>query len=89
VRPVRFVLPLNTEDSPEGENLIKLENTSAKAWLADGQVQVTAEILSELSCELPRVNNPKYTGKKYRYFYGVSFDMDSDRPGGVSIIFLI
>ena len=87
VRPVRFVLPLNTNDCPKAENLIQLDNTTAKAWLgSDGNIQVTAEIIADVSCELPRVNSPKYTGKKYKYFYGSSFDIDGQHPGGVSFL---
>lgn len=74
-RPLRFVLPLDTNcknikinpyDSNENDlktNLINIPNTNAKAYkLANGNIFVVPELLCNLGCETPRINYEKYLG---------------------------
>lgn len=81
-RPVRFVLPMEPK-SDQQENLVELKNTTAKAfYLPDGNIMVKPEKLSDTSCELPRFNYD-YMGKKYKYCYGICFDVGSEYAGNV------
>ncbi|XP_001380954.3 beta,beta-carotene 15,15'-dioxygenase isoform X2 [Monodelphis domestica] len=65
----RFVIPLQVDkDAEMGENLVKLESTTATARKEkDDQVYCQSEELYE-GIELPRINYA-YNGKKYRYVY--------------------
>ncbi|XP_066152250.1 carotenoid isomerooxygenase isoform X1 [Euwallacea fornicatus] len=85
-RPIRFVLPMNPlpQNVSRAENLITLENTKARAkYLASGEIHVQAEMLCNLGCETPRIHYEKYLGKKYRYFYAISSDVDAENPGTI------
>ncbi|KAK4884043.1 hypothetical protein RN001_000314 [Aquatica leii] len=84
--PVRLVLPLlDSHDNVKlNENLVKIKNTNAKAFLReDGTVLVEWEILSKSACELPTINYHKYQGFKYKYFYAISSDFDPDYFGSL------
>ncbi|XP_074144323.1 beta,beta-carotene 15,15'-dioxygenase isoform X2 [Sminthopsis crassicaudata] len=65
----RFVIPLQMDKDAEiGENLVKLESTTATALKEkDDQVYCQSEELYG-GIELPRINYA-YNGKKYRYIY--------------------
>ncbi|XP_020848373.1 beta,beta-carotene 15,15'-dioxygenase [Phascolarctos cinereus] len=65
----RFVIPLQVnKDAEMGENLVKLESTTATALKEkDDQVYCQSEDLCE-GIELPRINYA-HNGKKYRYIY--------------------
>ncbi|CAH1405372.1 unnamed protein product [Nezara viridula] len=79
-RPFRYVLPMNATENLV--NLVTLPNTSAKAYLTkDGKIFVVPELLSNMGCETPRINYPLFLGKKYRYFYAISSDVDLKNPG--------
>ncbi|BES91845.1 neither inactivation nor afterpotential B [Nesidiocoris tenuis] len=79
-RPVRFVLPLRTHRS--SSNLVTLGGTEASAYYTSaGNVRVIPEILCNMGCETPRINYPARLGKKYRYFYSISADVDLEHPG--------
>ncbi|CAB0000662.1 unnamed protein product, partial [Nesidiocoris tenuis] len=81
-RPVRFVLPLRTHRS--SSNLVTLGGTEASAYYTSaGNVRVIPEILCNMGCETPRINYPARLGKKYRYFYSISADVDLEHPGTV------
>ncbi|KAL1123017.1 hypothetical protein AAG570_002105 [Ranatra chinensis] len=84
-RPVRFVVPVDTSGSVgsgSSDNLVKLEGTKARAWRnAEGRLCASPELLCHLGCETPRFNYPLYLGKKYRYFYAISSDVDLEQPG--------
>ncbi|XP_050300991.1 carotenoid isomerooxygenase [Anthonomus grandis grandis] len=85
-RPIRFVLPLNALSPEEvGEaNLVNLKGTKASAkYLVNGEILAKAERLCNMGCETPRINYNKFLGKKYRYFYAISSDVDSDNPGTI------
>ena len=73
-----WVLPLNPqEDSTPDQNLVTLSNTTCKAFrLSDTRVKVEDEKLSDGELEMPRINYD-YNGRKYRYFYGVGFNLDN------------
>ncbi|XP_053710037.1 beta,beta-carotene 15,15'-dioxygenase isoform X4 [Synchiropus splendidus] len=66
----RFVLPLQShQESPRGVNLVTLTDTTAEAVMReDGTIHCRPETLFS-GLELPNINY-KYSGKKYRYFYG-------------------
>lgn len=81
-RPLRFILPMNNEFTTHK----KINNKKSSAHkLDDGGVFVKPELLCNLGCETPRYNQ-NYLGKKYRYFYAISTDVDVENPGAVSII---
>lgn len=70
-RPLRFVLPINVHSTCTGNS--KTDHP-----------YVYPEILCDLGCETPRIN--RYTiGKKYRFFYAISSDVDAENPGTVII----
>lgn len=63
-------------------NLVKLENAKAEAYeMPDKTIMVRPELLCDLGCETPRFNYDLYLGKKYRYFYAISSDVDAENPG--------
>ncbi|KAM3857269.1 beta,beta-carotene 15,15'-dioxygenase [Diretmus argenteus] len=66
----RFALPLDIhQDSPRGNNLVTLRDTTATAVLQeDGSVYCQPDVLFE-GLEMPRINY-NFNAKKYRYFYG-------------------
>ncbi|KAF5305094.1 hypothetical protein FQA39_LY09356 [Lamprigera yunnana] len=82
---MRFVLPLvDVEKVSVGKNLVRLRNTKARAFLhKEGNIFVIPEKLCDLGCETPRINYDRCSGKKYRYFYAISADVDADNPGTV------
>lgn len=85
-RPLRFVLPMNTTRASATPymNLIDLPDTQAEAYmLPNGTISVKPERLCELGCETPRVYYERHLGKKYRYFYAISSDVDSSNPGTI------
>lgn len=45
---------------------------------------ICPEKICDLGCETPKINNQKI-GKKYRFFYAISSDVDSQNPGTVII----
>ncbi|KAL4221336.1 hypothetical protein ACF0H5_019597 [Mactra antiquata] len=72
----RYVLPLNLqqEEIKKGENLVKLENTTATCRKdSEKSVHCEAERLTDAGMEFPQINYDKYNAKKYRYMYGVNF----------------
>jgi carotenoid isomerooxygenase len=77
LKPLRFVLPLKSEE--KNKNLVKLEGSKATAHLNEkGEVFCTPEILSEIGCEFPRINYPKYLATEYRYFYSIVMDYNEN-----------
>ncbi|XP_014472372.1 PREDICTED: carotenoid isomerooxygenase-like isoform X2 [Dinoponera quadriceps] len=44
--------------------------------LSDGSFFVKPELLCDLWCEMPRINDSSHLGKEYRYFYAISYDTD-------------
>lgn len=73
------------EDCLVQENLVKLKNTTAEAYLMGlgKNVYCKPEELCDLGCETPRINYDSHVGKCYRYFYAISADVDADNPGTV------
>lgn len=69
-RPLRFILPVN--DKHISENT---KNDCSNVY---------PEVLCDLGCETPRINDYKI-GKKYRFFYAISSDVDTENPGTVII----
>ena len=63
------------------ENL--LERKAAAFRLPNGNIFVKPELLCDLGCETPRINNESHLGKEYRYFYAISSDVDIENPGTV------
>ncbi|KAF7283906.1 hypothetical protein GWI33_022737 [Rhynchophorus ferrugineus] len=83
-RPIRFVLPLKPlgHDLAANTNLINYGNSKATAcYLSNGNILAQAEKLCDIGCETPRINYEKFLGKKYRYFYAISSDVDAVNPG--------
>lgn len=72
---------------PAEEEGIEIENfdrrTASAHRLPDGNILVKPELLCDLGCETPRINYDSHLGKKYRYFYAISSDVDSDNPGSL------
>ncbi|XP_022912105.2 carotenoid isomerooxygenase isoform X1 [Onthophagus taurus] len=82
-RPIRFVLPLIKPSNVKNknENLVTIGCCNAKAFKRDGNIFVEPERLVNLGCETPRINYENYFGKDYKYFYGISSDVDNFNPG--------
>lgn len=83
-RPLRFVIPLNTEETV---NHVKLPNSLATAEKT-GVVHLKPEKLCDQFCELPRFHYDELLGKKYKYFYAVCFCNDVDATGKVRFIMI-
>ncbi|XP_050520885.1 carotenoid isomerooxygenase [Daktulosphaira vitifoliae] len=64
-RPLRFILPLKKSS----------DNSQLEQRLI-----ISPEILCNFGCETPRIND-KNMGRKYRYFYAISSDVDAQNPG--------
>ncbi|KAL2088541.1 hypothetical protein ACEWY4_015440 [Coilia grayii] len=84
----RFVLPITVDkDTPEGTNLVTLEDTTATAVTqADGSVFCSPDTLF-VGLELPGINY-KFNTRKYRYFYGsrVEWSPYPNKIGKVDIL---
>ncbi|KAG4068726.1 hypothetical protein HA402_002417 [Bradysia odoriphaga] len=64
------------------ENLVKLKGTTCASYLLeDSTVFCEPESLCSVGCETPRIHYDSYSGKKYRYFYAISADLDAPNPG--------
>lgn len=62
-------------------NICRLPGSVAEAYvLKDGQVFCQPELLCNIGCETPRINYEQYAGRKYRYFYAISSDVDATSP---------
>ena len=74
----------SNEKSEKFENLVTVKNTKARAYTkSDGTVMCEPELLTDIGVETPRFNNDKYIGREYRYFYGITADVDLDTPGAL------
>lgn len=68
-RPVRFALPLKTNEKIEkldklGQNIVNLSFTSACAYYGnDGSINVIPEMLCNIGCETPTINYNKRSGR--------------------------
>ncbi|XP_049868033.1 carotenoid isomerooxygenase-like [Pectinophora gossypiella] len=51
--------------------------------LSPNLTRVAARQISDVGCEMPRINYSLCNGKAYRYFYAISSDVDSERPGSL------
>lgn len=72
----------NSNDSTLIDNLVKLRDVKASAYLMpDGAVYCKPELLCDMGCETPRIFYEKYNGKNYQFFYAISSDVDADNPG--------
>ena len=81
-RPHRFVLPLNPNMRSKS-NLVHLPYTKAKAHVdKKGHIRLTAQQLCHVGCETPTINYNKFSGKKYRYFYAITSDVDDKDSAG-------
>ncbi|CAL7933231.1 unnamed protein product [Xylocopa violacea] len=60
-----------------------LRRRAAAHRLPDGSIFVKPELLCDLGCETPRINYEFCLGREYRYFYGISSDVDLENPGTI------
>lgn len=67
-------------------NLVTLEHSQAEAYQGANGIFVRPEMLCDLGCETPRIYYERHNGKRYRYFYAISSDVDAHNPGTVSSI---
>lgn len=75
----------NFESRYSVKNLINAKSTNCRAYhLEDGMIFCIPESLCDLGCETPRINDKAFSGKKYRFFYAISSDVDAQTPGTVS-----
>lgn len=73
-----------SENKEEGTKEKKLFEKNAAAFkLSSGEIFVKPELLCDLGCETPRINNQSHLGKEYRFFYAISSDVDIENPGTV------
>ncbi|EDV90679.1 carotenoid isomerooxygenase [Drosophila grimshawi] len=68
-------------DEDAGVNLITLGHTKAEAYQSANGILLRPEMLCDWGCETPRIYYERYMGKKYRYFYAISSDVDAHNPG--------
>ncbi|XP_020817818.1 carotenoid isomerooxygenase [Drosophila serrata] len=62
-------------------NLVTLEGSEAEAYRVTNGIFLRPEMLCNWGCETPRIYYEQYMGKKYRYFYAISSDVDAENPG--------
>ena len=63
-------------------NLIRLPYTRARAHVdKNGSIRLTSDQLCYVGCETPIIN-PAILGKKYRYFYAITSDVDDPISAG-------
>ena len=77
----RFVLPLKNF----GMNceLVTLSYTKASAEMVKGgDIWVTPVVIADVGCETPTIFYEKFNGKKYRYFYAITSDVDDPVSAG-------
>ncbi|XP_017785265.1 PREDICTED: carotenoid isomerooxygenase [Nicrophorus vespilloides] len=74
-RPLRFILPMLMTDEKVGKAGAEISD--------DGEICVKPLKLCDLGCETPRINYERHLGRKYRYFYAISSDVDADNPGTI------
>lgn len=65
-------------------NLVTLEHSQAEAYQGANGIFVRPEMLCDWGCETPRIYYERHNGKRYRYFYAISSDVDAHNPGTVS-----
>ena len=81
-RPKRFVLPISIED--ENGNLNNLSYTTCHVEFMDKKsLWIEPEIIIDMGCELPQIDNFRFYGKFYRFFYGINTDIDYQYCGAV------
>lgn len=79
------VVSKRTRYEEEGSvNLVTLEHSEAEAYQGANGIFVRPEMLCNWGCETPRIYYERYNGKRYRYFYAISSDVDAHNPGTVS-----
>ncbi|KAK0175642.1 hypothetical protein PV327_009376 [Microctonus hyperodae] len=49
--------------------------------LPNGDIFIIPELICNLGCETPTLNYNRCLGRKYRYFYAISSDIDIENPG--------
>lgn len=74
----------NRDKKDDPKNILR--RRAAAHRLPDGNIFVKPELLCDLGCETPRLNNVSYLGREYRYFYAISSDVDLENPGTVIVI---
>lgn len=86
--PANIRFWLNFESHYNVKNLIKLEKSICRAYhLEDSSIYCVPERLCDIGCETPRINEKQSNGKKYRFFYAISSDVDADAPGTVILLY--
>lgn len=70
-----------------GKNLVALKGSRAEAYqLPDSTVYCVPEMLCDVGCETPRINDRLKLGRNYQFFYAISSDVDTLNPGTVKDI---
>lgn len=85
-RPQRYVLPLkvaNNQHTKRDENLVTLSYTTAQAFLEKKRtIRLVPQTICDVGCETPTINYDQHNGKKYRYFYAITADVDDPVSAG-------
>ena len=88
-RPYRFVLPLAVSplcrfSKPVDENLVTLSHSfgATANLIPKNTIHLKPGRICTVSCETPSINYDSYNGKAYRYFYGMSSDIDDPESAG-------
>ncbi|CAF3334375.1 unnamed protein product [Rotaria socialis] len=81
-RPKRFVLPISVKY--ENGNLNSLNYTTCHVKFLDKKsLWIEPEIIIDIGCELPQIDNFRFYGKFYRFFYGINTDIDYQYCGAI------
>jgi carotenoid isomerooxygenase len=82
-RPHRFVIPLTPNMRSKSNLVANMTYTRAKAYVdIKGHIRLTPQQLCAVGCETPTINYKKFSGKKYRYFYAITADVDDILSAG-------
>lgn len=84
-KPQRYTLPLKLDASKgalENQVTLKGHGSQGKAFLVTKDlVHLAPWLLCQVGCETPTIYYSRFNGRKYRYFYAITSDVDHEYPG--------
>lgn len=68
----------------DNDNLMSLNYTTCQVTLQDEKtLWIEPELIVDMGCELPQLDNSRFYGKFYRIFYAINTDVDYQHCGAV------